>query len=284
MKKAIVLTIKFVLAITFFVTFSSASLVKNDFVGASRLVFVEYEEITFILESDDLNIEDSDPVIIAHQILSYGKSELGRDLICHSLAPQVYNKTILLNFAIHGFEDDYPHDGIVLTSTANALLNYYIDNNILEVTRLLIIPMANPDGLIDGTTNDSFGRCNASGIDLNRDFDARWRINLPGRNYTPSPFSAAESQALRDLVLSYKPGIVLDFHGWLNITIGDTKLAVVFQEEMGLAHRRDFSSGCNGYFAFWAHTQGALGLLVEFKDSEIDLHKLINAINRIIEN
>ena len=36
----------------------------------------------------------------------YGKSEMGRDLICYSISEEDYDRTILLNFAIHGFEDE----------------------------------------------------------------------------------------------------------------------------------------------------------------------------------
>lgn len=213
----------------------------------------------------------------------YGKSENGRDLVCYSFTPENYKRTILLNFAIHGFEDDYAHDGQVLVNAANELIEYYKTYELGDC-RVLIVPCANPDGVYDGITNNGFGRCNALGIDLNRDFDANYVANpTAGRNYTPYAFSGAESRALRDLCYEYNPDVVCDFHGWLNTTIGDPELAEVFLQEMGLAHQVGFTStNCRGYFANWAHQQGALGLLVEFKNTQFSVESLKNAVNRLI--
>ncbi len=222
---------------------------------------------------------------ISYNSFTYGESEMGRELVCHEIYKGSYDKTILLNFAIHGFEDEYDADGQVLVETANYLIEHYRNSEDLNC-RLLIVPCANPDGLMQGNTNNGFGRCNVNGIDLNRDFDVNYSPNTEeGRNYTPYAFSAAESRALRDLVNEYNPQIVLDFHGWLNYTIGDSELAEVFYDEMNLSHHTSFTStNAKGYFANWAHSQGCLGLLVEFKDTEIDYDKLINAINRFIND
>lgn len=221
---------------------------------------------------------------ITYETFSYGTSELGRDLVCHSISTESYTKTILMTYAIHGFEDAYNKDGQVLVDTANTLIDYYKTSNELKDCRLLIVPCANPDGLIDGTTNNGFGRCNANGVDLNRDFDANYSANMtPGRNYTPYAFSASESRALRDLYNDYNPSVVIDFHGWLNCTIGDSEIAEVFTDELGLPHQTGFTStNANGYFANWAHQQGALGLLVEFTDTNISTDNVQNAVNRLI--
>lgn len=222
-----------------------------------------------------------------YKTFSYGKSELGKDLICHSFVPENYSETILLNFAIHGYEDEYNADGQVLVDTAYTLIEYYKQNpDKLGDSQLIIVPCANPDGLYDGYTKDGFGRCNANGVDLNRDFDANYSPRTNPRNYTPYAFSASESRALRDLVNKYSADVVVDFHGWLNYTIGDYELARVFYEEMGLSHNVGFTnSNAGGYFANWAHQQGALGLLVEFTNSRsVSIDKLISATNRILQN
>ena len=238
--------------------------------------------------STDNHVEDKTKVDKSEDIMYntfiYGQSESKRDLICHLIGPKDYKKTILLNFTIHGFEDNYSRDGQVLVDAANALIEHYKNNDLLKDTRLLIIPLANPDGLLDGYTNNGFGRNNANGVDLNRDFDANHLVRPEGRNYTPSPFSASESRALRDLVLEYKPDVVLDLHGWLNTTIGNGKLAKVFRDELGLPHQQEFGSGCRGYFTYWTHLQGISSLLVEFKDPKINTEKLIKTINKIINN
>ena len=215
----------------------------------------------------------------------YGKSELGRDLMCYSFTPENYTDTVLLNFAIHGFEDFYDRDGQVLVDTAYELINYYTENTQrLGTTRLLIVPCANPDGVYEGDTKDGFGRCNANGVDLNRDFDFDYKPNnVKGRNYTPYAFSASESRALRDLVNDYSADVVIDFHGWINCTMGDNELAQIFYEEMGLVRQYDFDD-MRGHFAAWAHQQGALGLLVEFEDPEtVPVDRVISATNRLLQ-
>lgn len=214
----------------------------------------------------------------------YGKSEMGRDLVCYSIYGENYDKTILLNFAIHGFEDEYDHDSYVLTETANELIEYYKNAADMHNCRLLIIPCANPDGQIDGITNYGFGRCNAKGIDLNRDFDVNYQPYSSARNYTQTAFSAAESRALRDLCNEYKPYVVIDFHGWENCTIGDYEIASVFYDKMGLMLSHPFTStNATGYFSNWAHQNGSYGLLVEFTNSSsIDITKLESATDRLV--
>ena len=197
----------------------------------------------------------------------YGSSTLGRDLVCWSIQQGEYSRTLLLNFEIHGWEDEYATDGQLLVDLGNALVKYFSEAADLEGCRLLIIPSCNPDGLEEGTTNNGFGRCNANGIDLNRDFDASHQVYTSARNYTTAPFSAVETQAMRDLVLASSPSVVIDFHGWENCTIGSADLAEGFSLHVGVNHKNVLTQNAHGYFSYWAQLQGAEALLVEFKNS-----------------
>ena len=219
------------------------------------------------------------------QEVVYGKSELGKDLKYYDFKPANYNSTVLLNFAIHGYEDEYAADAQILVDTAEALIDHYNTSypNGCK-TRLIIIPCANPDGLYDGNTNNGFGRCNANGVDLNRDFDANYTSYSSARNYTQYAFSASESRALRDLYLSVSPKVVVDFHGWENCTIGNYEIAQIFEEEMGLSHNVNFmTNNASGYFSNWAYQQGSYSLLVEFTNSySIDFDELVKSVDRMI--
>lgn len=230
-------------------------------------------------------IEDKEITLPNYKQAKYGSSENGRDLIYYSLAPDNYENTLLFVFAIHGYEDDYDKDGQILVDTANYLKNYYKENDVklLHNNRLLIVACANPDGLYDGNSCNGFGRCNAKGIDLNRDFDVIHKVSTNSRNYTPYPFSAKESRALADLIKKERPTVVLDFHGWLNYTIGDGNLAKIFKENMSLSHKTEFNNNCNGYLSYWAHKQGASSLLVEFKNDSIPKSDLKITIDEILE-
>lgn len=215
----------------------------------------------------------------------YGKSVQGRDLVCWSICQEGYSRTILLNFEIHGWEDSYAADGQLLVDLGNNLVKNYREYEDLKGCRLLIIPSANPDGLAEGTTNNGFGRCNANGVDLNRDFDANHQVSTESRNYTEYPFSAQESQALRDLVWAASPEIVIDFHGWQNFTLGSSELAEVFSLYTGLNHRRELTDSATGYFSYWAQLQGAEAALVEFKDTNsINTQNVIQAVDHLVEN
>ena len=72
---------------------------------------------------------------------------------------------------------------------------------------LYTLRTANPDGLVRGT------RTNARGVDLNRNFDHRWRRSARGRFHSgPRPFSEPESRALRDLIRRVKPDLTVWMH------------------------------------------------------------------------
>lgn len=253
---------------------ANADMNSDDVVDLKDIILLERGLEDGLGENPDLND-------VTVRNIVYGQSEMGRDLVCTILEPRQYKRTILAIFAIHGFEDWYDRDGQELVDTANQLIDHFKSGDDLADSRLMIIAPANPDGLYEGTTKDGFGRCNANGIDLNRDFDAAHTPMTNARNYTPYPFSAAESRALRNLVNKYNPDIVLDCHGWEDCTIGDSELAMVFYEEMGLRHRVVFSDNAHGYFSYWAHQQGALALLVEFTNPNFDRQGFINAMERL---
>jgi protein MpaA len=242
----------------------------------------------------------TEPVVFtapAYSELKYGKSGSGRDLICYKIEPELEGKEIpvnkvLLSFELHGFEDLYNKDGEVLVNIGNYIVEYFSKNkDKLYDTTLYVICMANPDGLLDGTTNNGKGRCQTSlGIDLNRDFDYKFKHFSTSRYHTLSkPNGSPESTSLRDLVLELKPDIVIDFHGWLNTTIGDKTLAKVFHDKLNLERSCGFSSSTPGYFSAWASTVCKEAMMVEYPKEcarKPDNYKsqTINALSLIIKN
>jgi hypothetical protein len=70
---------------------------------------------------------------------------------------------------------------------------------------VMILPMANPDGVARGT------RYNARGVDLNRNCGFNWRADCdepPG----PAAWSEPESIALRDFILAWRPAKIVSLH------------------------------------------------------------------------
>ncbi len=211
---------------------------------------------------------------------TYGKSVMGEPLDAFIISGNgKNNKTIFMDFAVHGFEDEYSNDGKVLIDLANELVKYYANNNeLLGDYRMVIIPCANPDGVLFGTNNwrqerlGAFGRCTAKGIDINRDF----KTGL---------FRATESKALRDCLNAYKPNIYLNFHGWENSVIGNPRIVSVFRAKVGLKTDKSNRYGSeNGYIISWVkNTFKAEAAIVEFKNSKsVDRSKVKNAINALM--
>lgn len=181
-----------------------------------------------------------------------------------------------MNFAIHGFEDSYSKDGKLLVAEANALIKYYANNsNLLNNYRLVIIPCANPDGTINGKNNKrsgstAFGRCTSKHIDMNRDFIT---------------FKAKESRALRNFTKKEKPSICLDFHGWLNESIGTSTLNRIIKSNLGLRKTLNNQYGTSsGYFIGWAHKTFSIpAALIEYKNTKsISTSKDVKMLNTII--
>lgn len=218
--------------------------------------------------------------------VSYGTSGMGRPLYVTKFEPEGYTHKVLCVFEIHGYEDFYAKDGQKLVDLANGVIDDFIDDpGDLEDTALYIVASANPDGLIDGTTNNGPGRCQVSmGVDINRDFDWNYQAITPQisypRNYTPSAFSCPESQALRDLVWDLDPDDVVDFHGWfanygLGFTRGDRDLAHCFNIPCSLYYVAAGANEPSGQFYGWAGTQVGRSTLVELSNPYTVTHNNI---------
>ena len=148
----------------------------------------------------------------------FGQSALGRDLVCLRVGPEDAENRFLLVFGVHGYEDRFVRDGALLKETAEKLAGLLAaDPGFPLGCSVYIVPCANPDGLYDGTSNVSFGRLNAEGLDINRDFPEGWVRRTAAANRTgDAPFATCEARALRDLVLSVAPRWAADVHGYVN--------------------------------------------------------------------
>ncbi len=217
------------------------------------------------------------------QRIEYGKSCLGNPLEAYEIIGNgTPTKTIFIDCAVHGYEDEYAKDGKVLVSLGNALVEYYAKNpSRLKDYKMVVVPCANPDGTISGKNNyraeikGAFGRCTYKGKDMNRDFKK-------------GKFQALESRALRDLMLKYKDNMKLYFnmHGWENSVIGDKDIVNAFRSKVGLSKDKSGKYGeASGYIiSYVKNTIKAKAALVEYKNSKsVNYSKTENAINYLIE-
>ena len=201
---------------------------------------------------------------------TYGKSGLGEDLKWYKIGtgPNV----VFAVFAQHGWEDAWSADGAELVKIADRVMENLssMNQNIFYDWTVYIIPYANPDGITSGYTNNGPGRCTVTTeIDMNRCWPADFTpVTSSDRNYTgKSPLGAPEASQLERFLSSNMgkyTNVVLDVHGWLNQTIGNSQVGNYFVNEFkgnGFYHK---SSHGRGYLETWAYNKGAESCLVEF--------------------
>lgn len=211
---------------------------------------------------------------INYEVGTYGISGLksagdsrGQDLKYYKIGkgPNV----LFAVFSVHGFEDQWNYDGQELTYIAEEFKNKLIqmqDMNIENKWTIYILPSVNPDGEYHGWSNNGPGRLtlhsNApgnGGIDLNR----CWHINgtsyqtYSGRNYNGTAgFQANEASSLRDFLVSHQSAggsnVLVDLHGWLNETIGNSGIGSYYRSQFGMS--KHIESYGTGYLINWARS------------------------------
>lgn len=128
-----------------------------------------------------------------------GQSVQGRPLVVHQLGDGPIKRALI--GAIHGGYEW--NTALLMTRTLEFLLDNP-DELPADIT-LFILPIANPDGYAAG--RDSVrGRTNANRVDLNRNWDYKWRANaFFGRRPISggsAPFSEPETVAMRDFIVN----------------------------------------------------------------------------------
>ena len=179
---------------------------------------------------------------------------------------------LFATFSVHGFEDNWDHDGAELTYIANRFYeelknNHKEDFSLADKWTIYILPCVNPDGQTYGYSNNGPGRTtmyseapNNQGIDLNRcwkyfGFNEKER----SRNYAgTAPFQAYEAAYLRDFLQSHKARngqtVLVDLHGWLQQLIGDREVGMYYACQFPENNGYSLDRYGDGYLIGWART------------------------------
>ncbi|HHQ4188729.1 Bacteriocin BCN5 [Clostridium perfringens] len=210
---------------------------------------------------------------VGNQIVTegvYGKSGKGRDLEYYRIG---HGKKVLFSvFGVHGYEDAWSGDSqelkIIAEKSVNRLRSEYNTKGIdLSEWSVYIIPSANPDGRIDGWTNNGPGRTTVTTKnDINRSFPTGFSPFYSARNYTgPTALGSPEAKALYSFINKTMEGatekVLLDVHGWENKTIGNPSIARYFDNEFGF---RNINKYPGGFVITYGNAIGAKSVLVEF--------------------
>ncbi|HAT4186711.1 TPA: SH3 domain-containing protein [Clostridium perfringens] len=235
------------------------------------------------------------PSITNAQKIVYGTSGRGRELAAYKVGNG--SNSLIYVCAIHGWEDHWAADGIELTRIGNGLIEHF-QNASTNNWSLYIIPVANPDGLSEGFTNNGPGRCTIVGaVDCNRDFPIGFTPYGDSRHWTnKEPLSVPESRCLRDFVSKIKGNTsgltyLIDMHGWEDKTIGDSHISRAFQNQFGFVNGNYDGVYQAGFLISWANSIGVQSALIELPQSCYShndtvngryLQKSINAVTNLI--
>lgn len=169
-----------------------------------------------------------------HKII--GLSLEGRDIEAYTFYSQQASEQSKSHLVfVGGIHGGYEWNSVILAYKLIDYLNEKYLSIIPENLIVTVIPSANPDGvykvvekegrfsLIDVPTNVTpvgLGRLNAHGVDLNRNFDCKWKPNSTWRNNLVSagsaPFSEPETIAIRNFILENSVNAVVFFHSQAN--------------------------------------------------------------------
>lgn len=157
--------------------------------------------------------------------------------------------TIFLLSAIHGDEKN----------TAE-LLNEFVrevqsnQELIHESKKIVVIPIANPDGYFERTDN-----LNTNGVNLNRNFETNtWDQYDPNGSFAGTkPFSEAESKVIQQVVEEYEPYMMIAFHAQGGVIAPEEDSASI-----ALANWYGEKTGYT-YYGEWQYTGTATGWFLE---------------------
>ena len=212
--------------------------------GASAQNYVVNPNQTYTytkMVKDIKKLEKAYPELIDTEII--GKSEYGRDIYAVSLGKG--DATVFINGSHHAREWITTNVNMnMIDKYANAYekktkIDGYDAQKILNNTTIWFVPMVNPDGVTlqqsglksfpkadhakiikmnDGSKDFKRWKANGKGVDLNRQYDARWKYlgggNVPKfKNYKgKSPESAKETKAILSFVKEIDPEMAISYH------------------------------------------------------------------------
>lgn len=189
-----------------------------------------------------------------HEII--GQSVEGR-----SIEAYTYGKGETHLLFVGGVHGGYEWNSVLLSYQ---FIDYLKENptSIPENLTITIIPSANPDGVYkvvgkEGrftiadapTTTDTtgIGRFNSHDIDLNRNFDCKWKPTSMWRSKTVSAgtevFSEPETRAIRSFVLENNPSAVIFWHSQSNAVYASECEAGILPETLDIMNAYSRAAG-----------------------------------------
>lgn len=224
--------------------------------GVGIFMFVNREKVL----DQPLPEEDMGP-----KLSVIGTSVEGRRIEAHTFGD---GETHLL--FIGGVHGGYEWNSVILSYQ----LIDYLERNpafIPENVSVTVIPSANPDGVYEVVgsegrfsaqditidTSVGLGRFNSRDVDLNRNFDCKWKSESTWRGNVVSagtkPFSEPEALAIRDFVLEHTPDVVIFWHSQGNAVYASECEDGILPETLSIMDAYSRASGYRAVESFDAY-------------------------------
>ncbi len=213
-------------------------------------------------EIPEVSVEKIPEVEIVPKGEVIGKSVEGRNIEAFTYGSG--EKTLLFVGGIHG---GYEWNSVVL---AYQIMDYFEANPsaVPANVKVTIIPSLNPDGVYKiigkegrflatdvpkGKAQEP-GRFNANEVDLNRNFDCKWKPESVWRENIVSagsaPFSEIEAKVFRDFALKIKPSAVVFWHSQAGAVYASECEKGILPETMTLMNTYAKASGYKAFSTF----------------------------------
>ena len=287
---------------------------KYAWVALGSFVFVALAGLLFVYRfSSSKNQSDVLPYlpIASTTVSTFKNNVIGKSVNGRNIEAFTYGSGDTLLLFVGGMHGGYEWNSILL---AYEFIDYLGKNPdmIPKGLKLTVIPDANPDGAYaiirkDGRfdigdipegLDQSAGRLNANGVDLNRNFDCKWEPTAVWRNKKVSggtePFSEPESVAIRDFVLTQRPRAVVTWHSQANAVYASECKNGVLPETLAIMKAYSDASGYPAVKSFnaypvtgdtegWLASIGIAALTVEMKSHEsVEWEKNLAGIKALI--
>jgi murein tripeptide amidase MpaA len=212
-------------------------------------------------ESVPLPVNEHDPL---YEVI--GTSVEGRNIGAHTYGDGATR--VLFVGGIHG---GYEWNSVLL---AYRFLDY-LDGGAISIPdglSVTVVPSLNPDGVYEvigkegrfalsdaplGPNEEGTGRFNARDVDLNRNFNCKWKPESTWRSESVSagtePFSEPEARALRDFVLEHEPNAVIFWHSQADAVYASECEDGILPETRALMNAYADASGYRAVDAFEAY-------------------------------
>jgi len=231
---------------------------------AAAFLIIGLVSLVIIINRTPEELTPEEPISVKNEII--GKSVEGRDIEAYTYG----NGDTRLMF-VGGIHGGYEWNSVLLSYQ---FIDYLRENPdaVPENLTISVIPSANPDGvykvidkegrfnLQDIPTKEQplgNGRFNVNGVDLNRNFDCKWKPESTWQSRVVSAgsyaFSEPEAVAIRNFVSKYNPDAVIFWHSQANAVYASECEDGILPKTLDIMNAYAKASGYNAVESFDAY-------------------------------